>query len=69
MVDEPNLTFSEPIYMHYLLIRARTILENMARENDRKWWQFWISRWDINDEPLRNDARNLLPLIKEYLST
>ncbi len=50
-----------------LLERCRTILGNMAKENDKKWWQFWISRWEISDEPLRNDAKNLLPLIEKLL--
>lgn len=44
-----------------LLERAETILCNMAKENwNRRWWQFWVSRWEISDEPLRGDARNLL---------
>lgn len=50
----------------FLLERARTVLSNMALENDRKWWQFWIPRWGISDEPLRGDAANLVKLIEEW---
>ena len=39
--------------------RATTILKNLALE--RKGWRRWVfGRWYINDEPLRNDAANLL---------
>jgi hypothetical protein len=50
----------------HLLGRARTILRNMAAENKREWWQFWVPRWTISDEPLRNDARALLQDIEEF---
>lgn len=50
-----------------LLERARTVLFNMAMENERKWWQFWIARWQINHEPLRGDARNVVNAIDHYL--
>lgn len=43
-----------------LLKRCKVVLGNMAEENDRKWWQFWIPRWAISDEPLRGDAKNVL---------
>jgi hypothetical protein len=49
----------------YLLRRARTVLANMAQENEREWWQFWKSRWAISDEPLRGDAGRLVELIDE----
>lgn len=49
----------------YLLRRARTILANMAQENEREWWQFWKPRWAISDEPLREDAGHLVNLIDE----
>lgn len=45
------------------LLCARTVLANMALENERKWYQFWISRWAINHEPLRNDAGNVVDAI------
>lgn len=38
--------------------RATVILHNMALE--RKGWRSLLRRWHISDEPLRNDAANLL---------
>ena len=38
--------------------RAASILHNMALE--RRGWRGFFRRWDISDEPLRNDAANLL---------
>jgi len=38
--------------------RALTILHNMALE--RTGWRGFFSRWCISDEPLRNDAANLI---------
>lgn len=38
--------------------RAVVILHNMALE--RKGWRSFLRRWHISDEPLRNDAANLL---------
>ena len=38
--------------------RAALILHHMALEN--KGWRGWFRRWYISDEPLRNDAANLL---------
>lgn len=42
---------------HEFAERAAIILHNMALER-RGWHPF--RRWFINDEPLRNDAANLL---------
>jgi hypothetical protein len=42
------------------LDRALTIIGNLALENDRRWWEFWMPRWAIRDEHLRNDAKNLI---------
>ena len=39
--------------------RAAGILHNLALENRRRWWSPF-RRWFIHDEPLRNDAANLL---------
>lgn len=47
----------------YVVDRCRTVLSNMARENEGAIF----FRWPINHEPLRHDARNLLPLIDEVL--
>ena len=44
-----------------LLTRCETILGNMALENEGAIF----NRWPISHEPLRSDARNLLPLIKQ----
>lgn len=38
--------------------RALTILHNMAVE--RTGWRSFFRRWWISDEPLRNDAANLI---------
>lgn len=46
------------------LIRCQTILYNMALENERAIF----FRWPINHEPLRADAKNLLPVISAALS-
>lgn len=47
----------------YVLSRCHTVLFNMARENEGAIF----FRWPINHEPLRHDARSLLPLIDEVL--
>lgn len=36
------------------------ILHNLALEYERPWWRRIFTRWLIHDEPLRNDAANLL---------
>lgn len=48
------------------LERCRTVLANMAAENEG--WVVW-RRWPISHEPLRNDARNLLPVIDRALKS
>ncbi len=50
--------------LRLLLVRCRTVLGNMARENPNAIF----FRWPIHHEPLRNDARGLLPIIDEALS-
>ena len=45
---------------------AMEILHNMALERRRPWWDIISGRWIISDEPLRNDAANLL---RRYGST
>lgn len=47
------------------LERCRTVLGNMALENEGAIFK----RWPINHEPLRNDARNLLPVVDAALSS
>lgn len=46
------------------LERCRTVLGNMAQENEGAIF----NRWPINHEPLRHDAKNLLPVIDQALS-
>jgi hypothetical protein len=46
-----------------LLHRCETILGNMAKENEGAVF----NRWPINHEPLRADARNILPDIHRIL--
>jgi hypothetical protein len=50
----------------YFLGRAKVILRSMVQENKREWWEFWVPRWTIDDESLRNDARNLLVDISDW---
>lgn len=53
-----------------VLRRCRTVLGNMAAEsNPPPGWLSIRSRWAISDEPLRHDAKNLLPVIDDALST
>jgi hypothetical protein len=50
-----------------LLERCNTVLTNMTRER-LPGWRRVITRWEISDEPLHNDAKNLLPLLEAALS-
>jgi len=43
------------------------VLENMAEEREGFWNEFIGNRWAINHEPLRADAKSLLPLIDQLL--
>ena len=52
-----------------LLERCRTVLGNMAQERDGFWNSLFGRRWPINHEPLRGDARNLLPLIDAKITS
>lgn len=55
----------EEIYvLRHALKRAQNVLNNMAKENEGAIF----FRWPINHEPLRADARNLLPIIDEALN-
>lgn len=47
------------------LTRAQTVLANMAQENEGAIF----NRWPISHEPLRADAKALLPLINEVLNS
>jgi hypothetical protein len=50
-----------------LLRRCRTVLGNMAEEREGFWNAVTGRRWPINHEPLRADAKNLVPLIDDVL--
>ena len=47
-----------------VLEHAQTILSNMAQENPSAYFQ----RWPIHHEPLRSDAKNLLPILDAALA-
>jgi hypothetical protein len=49
-----------------ILMRCRTVLGNMALENEAGLASIF-DRWPISHEPLRADAKNLVPLIDEAL--
>ncbi len=49
-----------------VLERCRTVLGNMALETERHPLSL-LPRWPISHEPLRADARNLLPIIDKEL--
>jgi hypothetical protein len=49
------------------LIRCQTVLGNMAEENEGPG-VFFFNRWPINHEPLRADAKNLVPIVSQALS-
>lgn len=53
----------ENLRLRSALARARCVLNNMAWENEGAWF----FRWPINHEPLRADAKSLLPVIDEIL--
>lgn len=48
-----------------LLMRAKTICSNLAAER-KGFKQYFLGRWLISDEPLRNDAAHLVPLIRKH---
>jgi len=49
-----------------LLADCHAVLSNMALENPSNWNPF-RSRWPISHEPLRADARALLPRIEAQI--
>lgn len=58
-----DLTVGELARLIAVLRRANTILGNMAMENEGAIFR----RWPISHEPLRGDAKNLLPEIDAVL--
>ncbi len=50
-----------------ILRRCRTVLGNMAEEREGLWEALTGRRWPVNHEPLRADAKNLVPLIDDVL--
>lgn len=53
--------------LRHALDRARNVLSNMAMEHEIGWRSIF-ARWPIHHEPLRSDARHLLPVINEALA-
>ena len=47
----------------HVLMRCSTILSHMTAERPAGVGRFIKGRWMISDEPLRNDAANILPVI------
>lgn len=62
------LTADDADAMRRALERCRTVLGNMAEERTGFWASLFGRRWPISHEPLRADAKNLLPIIDEVLS-
>jgi hypothetical protein len=62
-VTTPPMSEIDPA-VDAVLKRCRTVLGNMALENKGKIFQ----RWPIDHEPLRADARNLLPDLDAVLT-
>ena len=58
-----DITLGELARLVSALERARTILANMAQENEGAIFK----RWTICHEPLRDDAKGLLPDIDDVL--
>lgn len=50
-----------------MLHRCRTVLGNMAEEREGYWNELTGRRWPISHEPLRADAKNLLPMIDDLI--
>lgn len=50
-----------------LLKRCRTVLANMAEEREGFWNDITGRRWLVSHEPLRTDAKNIVPLIDDLL--
>ncbi len=63
--DEITYLRAEVERMREVLKRTRTVLGNMALENEGAVF----NRWPINHEPLRSDAKHLLPIIDAALTT
>lgn len=54
--------------MLWILHRCRTVLSNMAHERTGADARWWLPRWYIPDEPLRNDAGFLVPEIDRVIA-
>jgi hypothetical protein len=61
---ERDAALADAERLENVLLRARTVLGNMALENEGAIF----NRWPISHEPLRNDARGLLPDIDAALA-
>lgn len=65
MTDEERQSDAEPKLRH-VLERCRTVLANMAEEDEGGG--LFTPHWPIHHEPLRADAKNLLPIIDAALA-
>lgn len=61
MMESDKTTFTRSV-----LQRCEMLLENMTKERTGTA-RLMFGRWSINHEPLRNDAANILPLIRAIL--
>lgn len=68
MTDKTDLLLDLAEPLASVLMRCQTVLHNMALENEPGLARTF-NRWLISHEPLRSDAKNLLPVISEALST
>ncbi|UGB26399.1 hypothetical protein LPC10_01925 [Methylorubrum sp. B1-46] len=53
--------------LRHALDRTRNVLNNMAMEHETGWRSIF-ARWPIHHEPLRSDARGLLPVVDAALA-
>lgn len=64
--DRAKSVVAENWRLRSALERARNVLGNMAMEHETGWRSIF-ARWPIHHEPLRSDARHLLPVIDDVL--
>lgn len=70
-VDYGSNVRRQNLAIRSILKRCKTVLGNMALENEGTWrtWALWQNRWPTHHEPLRADAKALLPEIDHALKT
>ncbi|WP_437870913.1 hypothetical protein ACSD7O_14315 [Methylorubrum extorquens] len=65
--EEIDRLAAENVDLRHALGRTRNVLNNMAMEHATGWRSIF-ARWPIHHEPLRSDARGLLPVIDAALA-